>query len=439
MNRKKITGFAAALAVCVGLVGTSVITSAADTEEQNSLVESQEISDTEDEVNEIIEELGGENTDTGDMTIQEVVKKTMPAMVSITNTSVEEIQNYFNGDPFDFFFGYGGYGYGGRGNYYMEPQTRESVSAGSGVIIGMTDDSILIATNEHVVSGADELSVAFSDDTAAPAENIGTDKSHDLAVIKVAKDDVEPETLDAIAVIPFGSSSDLEVGETVVAIGNALGYGQSVSAGIVSALNRTITTGDYMTGRYDQSEGMIQTDASINPGNSGGALLNLKGELIGINSAKYADTQVEGMGYAIPVDTAEPILTDIANGRTPESTFKNEDGSVRLGVTIVQIDDQFRQSYPEMDDMEGVYVYQVEMGSPAEDAGVQSGDIITAIDDTKVTSVEDLQNALKSYQSGDSAELAISRMAKNSFGNNGFETGTLTVTFGAGEETQIAA
>lgn len=431
MSKWRKLGLAAALTASLGMIGASVLTSAEDT---TSAAEEFPVTEegTAEDANDVIEKLGGVLPDDEVDTIQEVCSASMPAMVAITNTSVEEVRNYFRGDPFDFFFGYGGYDdYYGRGRNNSEPETRESVSSGSGIIIGLTDEDVLIATNEHVVSGADTLSVAFTDDTAASAEIVGTDATHDLAVIKTPVSELSKETLDAIAVIPFGSSSDLEVGESVVAIGNALGYGQSVSAGIVSALSRTISSYDYSTGRASSSDGMIQTDASINPGNSGGALLNLKGELIGINSAKYADTMVEGMGYAIPIDTAAPILLDLANGRSTETTSENnDDGSVRLDVTVATIteDDQASYLIPN-----GVYVIEVESGSPAEKAGVKKGDIITAIDDTVITTVEELKNALGGYAQGDSANLTVSRQGTGTFGDDGYETGTLTVVFGGGE------
>ncbi len=436
MKMWKKIGAAIALTACTGLLGAGVITSAEDAAEtQEAEVENE--TDGED-VNEVVEKLGGELKDDSVKTIQEVCREAMPAMVAITNTTVEEVQNYFRGDPFDF-FGYGFFDYYGGRDYNSQPQTRESVSMGSGVIISIKEDEILIATNEHVVNGATTLSVAFIDDSAAPAEIVGSDAKHDLAVIKVQMDELTDETKEAIGVIPFGSSADLEVGESVVAIGNALGYGQSVSSGIVSALNRSLVSRDSLTGAVEQTDGMIQTDASINPGNSGGALLNLKGELIGINSAKYADTMVEGMGYAIPIDTVEPIVTDIANGKNPdEEGYTNDDGSVRLGVTVTTITEEFKESYALP---YGVYVVEVQEGSPADYAGVESGDIITAIDDTAITTVEELKAALLNYSEGDSARLTISRQSSHGSGSfdNSFETGTLTVTFGDSGEYHMAA
>ncbi len=434
MNKWKKFGLVAAMTAMIGALGAGVITSAEDAE--NNIPETEAAVEAEVE-NTVIEKLGSESTATEDMTIQEVCKAAMPAMVAITNKSVEEVRNYFQGDPFSYFgFGFGfGHGYDDFfGDYGSEPQTRESVSMGSGVIVGMTDDSILVATNAHVVSGATELSVAFIDDSAAPAELVGSDESRDLAVIKIPKDELEDSTLEAITVLPFGSSSELEVGQSVVAIGNALGYGQSASSGIVSALGRTVTSNGEM-GQAVETQEMIQTDASINPGNSGGALLNLKGELIGINSAKDAGTLIEGMGYAIPIDTAEPILTDIANGRVPESASGDEDG-VRLGVTVATITEEYQASYLIPN---GVYVIEVEEGKPADKAGIQEGDIITAIDGMDISSVEELKQALANYEPGDSARLTISRESENAFGDEkSYQTGSVTVRFGEGE-THMAA
>ena len=260
-----------------------------------------------------------ESTDTsGDLTVTQVAANSMPAMVAITNTSVENVQNYF-----------GGYGFGSSGNGSSQGQTAESVSMGTGVIIGETDTEILIATNEHVIADANTLSVAFVDDTAASATVKGSDESADLAVIAVEKSALSSDTLSQIKVISIGSSDDLVVGEQVVAIGNALGYGQSVSTGVVSALHRTLTSSDGST--EGTSDGLIQTDAAINPGNSGGALLNMKGELIGINSAKYADTEVEGMGYSIPISSALPILESLENGTSSSSTSSSSSSGTTNG------------------------------------------------------------------------------------------------------------
>ncbi len=383
-----------------------------------------------------------ESTDTsGDLTVTQVAANSMPAMVAITNTSVENVQNYF-----------GGNGFGSSGNGSSQGQTAESVSMGTGVIIGETDTEILIATNEHVIADATTLSVAFVDDTAASATVKGSDESADLAVIAVEKSALSSDTLSQIKVISIGSSDDLVVGEQVVAIGNALGYGQSVSTGVVSALHRTLTSSDGST--EGTSDGLIQTDAAINPGNSGGALLNMKGELIGINSAKYADTEVEGMGYSIPISSALPILESLENGTSSSSTSSSSSSGTTngngayLGISCATITSEYSTYYgiPE-----GVYVKSVTAGSAAANAGIQQGDIITAVGSTTVSSVDDLTSALANYSSGDTATVTVSRTSSSgsqgSFGNgqgsgNGqssgssYTTQTLNVTFGSKSDVQ---
>ena len=369
------------------------------------------------------EDANDKSKSSGTMSVQEVASNSMPAMVAITNTSVEEIQNYFGG--YGFFFG------GGN----SEPQTAESVSMGTGVIIGETDDQVIIASNQHVVTGADTLSVAFIDETAADAVVLGEDADTDLAVIAVNKKDLSEDTLNMIKVIEIGSSDKLLVGEQVVAIGNALGYGQSVSTGIVSALNRTLVSYDGSSEGTDN--GLIQTDAAINPGNSGGALLNMNGELIGINSAKYAQTEVEGMGYAIPITDALPILESLKNGEEPEISVKHEGSGVKLGVSVVTVNEQNSDYYgiPQ-----GALVKEVEAGSAAEEAEIQAGDIITAIDDKQITSVDDLTEALSHYSDGDSAEVTIAREVKSAYGMfegnaSSYRQGKTTVTFGKADES----
>ena len=369
-----------------------------------------------------------------EMSVADVVQSSMPAMVSITSTSVQNVMDYFGGTFFfnDFFFNPG---IGGE---------VESVSKGSGVIVGKTDDAILIATNSHVVDGAKELSVAFIDETAVEAEVIGTDDENDLALVRVSLSDLDDDTLDSIEVIPLGKSEDIVVGEEVVAIGNALGYGQSASRGIISALDRTVSD---MTGTYT---GLIQTDAAINPGNSGGALLNMKGELIGINCAKYASTAVEGMGYAIPIDDAEPILSDIANDKedetesekdnetdndkdneTDRNTVNNENGTAHLGVTCVTISDDYAAFYQIPT---GAYISFVDKGSAAEKAGIQEGDIITKVGDTAIGSSIDLKNVVSTYSAGDEVEMELTRVKdSNHFTGKASETLTVTVEFGVDE------
>ena len=275
--------------------------------------------------------------------------------------------------------------------------------------------------SEHAGDGSGLRARDFVDESAAPAYVLGEDASTDLAVIAVNKSDLSEGTLQAIRVVAIGSSDDLVVGESVVAIGNALGYGQSVSAGIVSAVNRVLADENGNTEGTD--EGLIQTDAAINPGNSGGALLNMKGELIGINSAKYADTDVEGMGYAIPISDALPILQSLQNGESVSGS-DSATGTVRLGIKCATVTASNAGYY---NLPQGVYVSEVENGTAAYNGGVKAGDIITAIGDTPVSTVEELSQALSGYSEGDSAVLKISREQSGSY-----VEGELTVTFGNG-------
>ena len=441
MSKWKKIGVVAAIAVTCGLLGAGVSTAANLSGKLSTTTSSESSSDSSDStttandltktnsdsgsVTNASKEIGStsdanssDSTDSdGDLSVEDVAANSMPAMVAITNTSVSEVQNYL-----------------GNGSFSNGGQTAESVSMGTGIIVGETDDLVLIATNAHVISGADQLSIAFVDDSAASGTVVGSDTTNDLAVVSVKKSDLSSDTLSQIKVITMGSSDDLKVGEQVVAIGNALGYGQSVSTGIVSALNRTITSQDESTGAATTSEGMIQTDASINPGNSGGALLNMKGELIGINSAKYEDTSVEGMGYAIPISYAEPILTKLANGESAssDSTSTSGSGDAYLGIQGTSVTETYSQYYgiPE-----GVYVSAVAGGSAAEQAGIKQGDIITAVDNASVTSTEDLKTALSNYGAGDSATITLSRSASNIQGyggsGNSYVSGTVTVTFGS--------
>ena len=340
------------------------------------------------------------------LTVQEVAANAMPAMVAITNTTVQEVNDYFGG--FGFF---GGHGRDGS-------NTVESVNAGTGEIIGETDDQLIIATNQHVIADSTTLSVAFIDESAATAYVLGEDASTDLAVIAVNKSDLSESTLEAIRVLAVGSSDELVVGESVVAIGNALGYGQSVSAGVVSAKNRALA--DENGNTEGTENGLIQTDAAINPGNSGGALLNMKGELVGINSAKYADTDVEGMGYAIPITDALPILQSLQNGE-PASGHESASNGVRLGITGATVT-EINAGYYDLP--QGVYVSEVESGSAAANGGVMAGDIITAIGNTPVGTIEDLSQALTGYSAGDSAVLKVCREQSGTY-----TEGELTVTF----------
>ena len=353
-------------------------------------------------------------SDSENGTVAAVAQASMPSVVAITTVSVQEIPSFF--------------GYSSR--------QYKSASTGSGIIVGDNDDELLIATNNHVVDGATTLSVCFIGDDVANAEtetvnagdngdlNVedavsakikGTDADNDLAVVAVKKSDIPEDTLNQIKIAQIGSSDDLAVGQQVVAIGNALGYGQSVTSGWISALNRTISTDDGTN-----STGLIQTDAAINPGNSGGALLNMKGELIGINSAKYADSAVEGMGYAIPISKAKPILEELMNRETREKVDSSEKGY--LGVSLANLTTEAIEMY---NMPTGAFVRNVEDDSPAQEAGICKGDIIVKFDGQKVSDGDDLLDKLQYYKSGEKIEAVIARAT-----NGEYEENTVELTLG---------
>ena len=306
--------------------------------------------------------------------VSDVVEKVMPAMVSIVNNFTE------------------------TANVFGQQYTQEEAASGSGIIVGKTDDELLIASNNHVVESADTLTVTFIDGSEAQAQIKGLDSDMDLAVIAVSLNDLSDDTKNAITVATLGSSDDLKLGEPVIAIGNALGYGQSVTNGIVSALNREITLENGATGTF------IQTNAAINPGNSGGALLNMNGEVIGINSNKIGGTTVEGMGYAIPITSASPIIADLMERQTRTKVAEDEVGYI--GISLQEVTSQISQMY---NMPEGIYVVSVEEGSAAANAGIMKGDIITKFDGSSITSYSDLQNVLKYYAAGDSASVTVQR------------------------------
>ena len=353
-------------------------------------------------------------SDSENGTVAAVAQASMPSVVAITTVSVQEIPSFF--------------GYSSR--------QYKSASTGSGIIVGDNDDELLIATNNHVVDGATTLSVCFIGDDVANAEtetvnagdngdlNVedavsakikGTDADNDLAVVAVKKSDIPEDTLNQIKIAQIGSSDDLAVGQQVVAIGNALGYGQSVTSGWISALNRTISTDDGTN-----SAGLIQTDAAINPGNSGGALLNMKGELIGINSAKYADSAVEGMGYAIPISKAKPILEELMNRETREKVDSSKKGY--LGVSLASLTTEAIEMY---NMPTGAFVRNVEDDSPAQEAGICKGDIIVKFDGQKVSDGDDLLDKLQYYKSGEKIEAVIARAT-----NGEYEENTVELTLG---------
>ena len=333
-------------------------------------------------------------SDSGEMSVADVADYVMPSIVSITNRSVQEVQNYFS------MFGY----------YGMQPQAQETESVGSGIIIGQNDSELLIATNNHVVEGADTLTVSFIDNQAYEANLKGTDAENDLAVIAVPLTGISADTMAQIKPATLGSSDDLRVGEQVVAIGNALGYGQSVTTGIVSATNRTLTETSSDGRPVQSSASYIQTDAAINPGNSGGALVNMKGEVVGINSAKLASTEVEGMGYAIPVSRASSIISTLMNESTLTKVAENERGT--LGITATTVPASVTEAYGIPT---GVYVSDVTEGSGAQAAGLRRGDVITALDGRSVTDVSQLQELLQYYKAGQTVNLTVQSITDNAY------------------------
>lgn len=354
---------------------------------------------------------GGSGSNTGSLDVSDIAAAAMPSIVSITNKSVQEVQNYFSQ------FGYGGY-----------PQTQETESQGSGIIIGKNDTELLIVTNNHVVENADTLSACFIDNNVLEAKVKGTDADNDLAVIAVPLDSISDETMSAIAVANIGDSDSLKVGEQVVAIGNALGYGQSVTTGIASAVNRTLSGSSSEAGTDDSNAATyIQTDAAINPGNSGGALLNMNGEVIGINSAKLASTEVEGMGYAIPMSRASDIIENLMNKTTREKVAEGEQGS--LGIKGADVTSEAEEIYglPK-----GVYISDVTQGSAAEKAGITPSSVLTKFDGESVTAISQLQNLLQYYKAGETVEVTLQVPGQN----NSYEEKTVSITLGSSTDTQ---
>ena len=332
-------------------------------------------------------------------TVADVAANCMPSLVTISTMSVEEMQSFF----------------GGSQKYQVQ-------GAGSGVIIGQNDSELLIATNNHVVSGATSLSVGFIDETVVEANIKGTDADNDLAVVAVQTSDIPEDTQKQLKVATIGSSDDLALGDQIVAIGNALGYGQSVTAGYVSAKNRTLELSDG-TNTFTSTD-LIQIDAAINSGNSGGALFNMKGELVGINEAKSSSTSsgatVDNMGYAIPIDKAEPILEQLMTEETKIAYSEDEQGY--LGITATNVTSEYSQMY---DMPEGVGITSVVKGGPAEQGGLQKGDIIIKVAGTTVSNFDDLQNELRYHKSGESIEITYERADNGKYKEN-----TANVTLG---------
>lgn len=354
-----------------------------------------------------------ESTAKGSLDVSDIVEAAMPSIVSITTKSVEEVQSY--------------YGMFGQYGAYSPSQEQEVQGSGSGIIIGKNDSELLIATNYHVVEGAETLSVGFCDSTACEAKVKGYDSEKDLAVVAVSLDDIDSDTMDAITIATIGNSDDLKVGAQVVAIGNALGYGQSVTTGIVSAKNRQLNSDDTV-GDYDSDSNsatnLIQTDAAINPGNSGGALLNMNGEVVGINSAKLASTEVEGIGYAIAISDVTDTLESLMN----EETRDKVDNHGVLGITVQSVDSEVSEAYGVP---EGVLVRDVTEGGAADKAGIEAKTIITKFAGKVVTTKEQLVDFLSYYEPGEDVELT-SEVPDG----KGYKEETVTVTLGENTNTQ---
>ena len=401
MSTARKWGMTLAMAACFGLVaggvfigttavGTKVISTTEKTEEvtipATTTTTAAESSDTSDTVKA-----------TGEMSVKDVASSAMPSLVAISTTTVGEVETFFG------------------------TTSQEVPASGTGVIVGQNDDELLIATNNHVVSGATSLSVSFIDDETVEGQIKGTDADNDLAVVAVKLSDIKDETKSQIKIAVMGNSDDLEVGDQVVAIGNALGTGQSLTSGYVSAKDRTISSQDESTGETITSEGLIQTDAAINPGNSGGALLNMNGELIGINEAKYSSTQVEGMGFAIPISKAEPILQNLMNLTTRYKV--SDDEAAYIGINMADVSADVSQNYGIPT---GVCIMSVVDGSPAADAGFKKGDVITTFDGRSISNAKGLKETLTYYAAGETVDVTVQRAD-----NGEYKEVTLTLTLGS--------
>lgn len=402
-----------AIGICCGLcfgifagLGFQAVTTATDllkdkagigkTQEAGVLTE--ETSDSTDESPEISTvAMSTQVVQTTVTDVSEVVKAVMPSVVSVNNKQVETLS----------FFG--------------QQYSQESTGSGSGIIVGQNETELLVVTNYHVVDSAEELTVQFVDGSLVEAQIKGTDSDKDLAVIAVQLGDIDSDTMSQIAIAELGSSDDLTVGEPVIAIGNALGYGQSVTTGVVSALNRAIATTTTTTENNDtEINTFIQTDAAINPGNSGGPLLNISGQVIGINSNKIGGSTVEGMGYAIPISDVQDIIEELMSKETRLKV--NEKNKGYLGITGIDVAAEYSELYGAP---EGVYVSKVSEGSGADNAGLVRGDIITGINGVAITSMSELQEELSYYEAGTTVELTIMQGSPT-----GYQEKTVEVTLG---------
>ena len=416
MNKAKKLGIALAVITITGTAGTAIGVNTYN--ERMAGVQAEESTETESEADTSGITLGAdasdsEATDTSSdgsylPNVKEIAQNAMPSIVAITNQSKETIQ------------------------FWGQEYEQDSESTGSGIIVGKSDTELLIATNNHVVQNADQLTVLFSADTENDEDKMvtaqvkGTDSSLDLAVVAVKLDDIPQDVMDQIKVIEIGDSDEVNVGDWSIAIGNALGYGQSVTFGIISALDREVI---LSTDNGEITQNMIQTDAAINFGNSGGALLDETGRLIGINSAKASSTGVEGMGYAIPINTAKSVIEDLMNQTT--RTKADADKAGALGVRVTNVSEEARQMY---NIPAGAYVYEVTDGSAAAEAGIKQGDIITKLDKTTISSMSELLDRIQYYEAGESVDVTIKRS-----GDNGYQEQVVTVTLQAKDATDSSS
>ncbi len=390
--------------------GTKSVQAATDSSEKLTLLKSDKKSDKDTDSKDTDSEDTASSSAKGSLDVSDVAAAAMPSVVAITTKSVQEVQNY----------------YSMFGSQYAPSQEQEVEGSGSGIIIGKTDSELLIATNYHVVEDADTLSVAFVDGNAYEATVKGFDENEDLAVVSVAVENVSDDTMDAISVAKIGSSDDLKIGEQVVAIGNALGYGQSVTTGIVSAKNRKIDSSGQVesedssdnSSSINSGVNLIQTDAAINPGNSGGALLNMDGEVVGINSSKLASTEVEGMGYAIAISDVSDSLENMMNAKARDKV----DNHGILGITGSTVSSEAVQIYgiPQ-----GVFVSQVTDGGPADDAGITKNMVITEFDGKTITSINQLVELLEYYEPDEEVDVVVAVQDGNEYKEK-----TLTVKLG---------
>ena len=323
----------------------------------------------------------GSTAGSTNLDVSGIVEKAMPSVVSINVKGEQQYSDFF-----------------GR------TQSYEVSGAGSGILIGENDDEYLIVTNNHVVENTNSMSVQFIDGTSADAELKGTDSKKDVAVIAVKKSDISSDTKNQISIAKIGNSDNLKVGQGVIAIGNALGYGQSVTVGYVSALNRTISATDSATGESNTVENLLQTDAAINPGNSGGALLNMNGEVIGINESKSVSTSVEGIGYAIPISTVTDLIQTLSNQKTRAVVAEADRGYIGIQGQNVDADTAKRYNMPE-----GIFVYHLIDGGAAKNSDLKESDIITEFEGQTVSTIEELQQKLSYYSKGETVTLTVER------------------------------